>query len=267
MSNICTFCPYFKKTIFRLMKKILLLGILLALPIGIIAQYSGQLAVNNSAGDGGVTEAILSYASGSISDRASKTGGLDLDAIQGSPYVNNSFQPTSLFYDNEKVEDIFYRYNAYNEEVEIKSSNLEDADIRGLDRDKKIKILIEDNPLSFKTFIDETGLTQNGYLIQIKEGKYKAYKRINVKYTEGQRALNSLTKATPPRFSHFYEYYLEVEGNNRIDEVVLRNRQFIKLLPQELQSKVKTKFKEEGFKIKSVEDYIKALNMVENMDS
>ena len=249
------------------MKKILSLGILFAFPLMGIAQFSGQLAVNNSAGDGGASEAILNYASGSISDRIAKSKGLDLDAVQGSPYLNNAFLPTELFYENEKIENIFYRYNAYNEEVEIKSSNSEQDIIRGLDRDKKIKILIDENPLSFKTFIDETGLTQNGYLIQLKEGKYKAYRRINVKYTEGQRALNSLTKATPPRFSHFNEYYLEIEGNNRIDEVVLRNRQFIKLLPEEIQSKVRTKFKEEGFKIKSEEDFLKALRMVEDMDS
>ena len=134
----------------------------------------------------------------------------------------------------------------------------------GVRRDKSINIRrLDGKLLSLKTFIDNSGLTQNGYLTLLSDGEYKFYKRVDVKFTEGQKAQNSFVKAIPPRFSQFTEYYLEVPGRDRIDELVINNRKLLKLLPADKQKTVKTYLKEKKIKVKDEADVIAVLKWLE----
>ncbi|MBT8186227.1 MAG: hypothetical protein KJO73_00905, partial [Croceitalea sp.] len=128
-----------------------------------------------------------------------------------------------------------------------------------LQRDKNISIRNNGKPMSFKTFIDKKGLTQNGYLTLLSDGKFPFYKRTDVKYTEGQKAQNSFVKAIPARFSKFTEYYLELKDANRIDELELSNRKLIKLVPNDIKEGLKAYLKENKIRINDEEDVFLAL--------
>ena len=207
--------------------------------------------------------AAISYLLGDVSSADKKRKEKDLD-IQGSAYTSDDFIPGKLYYKDDFESDIFFRYNAYMEEIEIKSDNTPSAPVSGLRRDKSINIRSLDGKLfSFKTFIDNSGLTQNGYLTLLSDGEYKFYKRVDVKFTEGQKAQNSFVKAIPPRFSQFTEYYLEVPGRDRIDELVINNRKLLKLLPADKQKTVKTYLKEKKIKVKDEADVIAVLKWLE----
>ena len=105
------------------------------------AQTSGQMATYNSfSADGGVTDALLNYADGSYAEKYSENRISGDQFIQGSPYTSNSFSATSLYYKDEVVGDVFFRYNALNEEVEIMKTNSEGETIRGLAKDKELNI-------------------------------------------------------------------------------------------------------------------------------
>jgi len=185
--------------------------------------------------------------------------------FQGSPYVSNNFQPTTLYYGDEKIGNIFYRYNALNEEIEIKEQNIEEIGIRALGRDKKIKILKNGKHMSFMTFIDIKGKTLNGYLTKLAEGKnYDLYKRIHVKYTEGSPASNSFVKAIPSRFSHYEEYYVQKASIDRIDEIALKNRQFLKFIGDDNGVALKAHMKENKLDIKKERDLIAVINYLNN---
>lgn len=218
------------------------------------AQYSGQVvSFDNTAGavnGAGALETAL----GPISDRKNKTAER-FKSIQGSPYTSNTFLPGNVYYKEENTGSVFYRYNAYNEEIEIKTQNLEDAPIRGLSRDKNIAVIgVDGRQVRFSTFIDKRNRTQNGYLTLVQDGKFKLYERNNVKYTEGQPAPNPFIKAVPPKFSQFKEYYLEIEGNNRVDEVELKNKKLLKLLPADMKASTQQYLKENKIKIKDIQD-------------
>lgn len=247
----------------KLMKTLFSTLVALFLVAFTFAQTTGQIAnYGSSAVSGAENAAQINALLGPMTDAKEKTT-VDLDNIQGSPYTSNVFIPTQLYYKDENYGTMFYRYNAYNEEIEIKQQNLENEGIRALGRDKNLFIMVNGNPMSFKTFIDKKGLTQNGYLTLLSDGEYKFYKRVDVKYTEGQKAQNSFVKAIPPRFSQFTEYYLEVPGVNRIDELELSNRKLIKLLPADKQELVKSYLKENKIKVKDEADVIAVLKWLE----
>ncbi len=238
------------------MKKIVFLIAGFVFSTTVFSQYVGQTNKLTSAGALAGSSPLLGYTMATI-DFDHKQKEL-LEGISGSPYTSNNFAPTTLYYKDEEVQDIFYRYNAYNEEIEIKENQGNNEAVRALGKDKSIAILVDGKPMSFKTFVDKKGSTLNGYLVALQASeKFVLYKRINVKYTEGQKAQNSFVKDIPDRFSHFTEYYLEQDGGKRLTEIKLKNSQLLKLLPEELRASTKQYMKENNLNIKNEADLVK----------
>jgi len=242
------------------MKNIILLNLFLFTTGTICAQLSGQVQTYTP-GVGAYTDALYNYAMGSISDKNQKSVSFDKN-IEGSPYASNDFQPTSVFYGDEPSGQLYYRYNGYNQEIEIKKQNLVSEPIRALGKDKKIKIMVNGRFMSFKTFIDKNGVTQNGYLTLINDGKFKLYKKLNITFKEAKKATNSLTKDVPARFTQFTEYYLESEDGKRINEIELNNKKFLKLVESSKQESVKKFIKENKIKLKDENDIQVVLNFL-----
>ncbi|MCA0960105.1 hypothetical protein LCL86_13695 [Muricauda ruestringensis] len=150
--------------------------------------------------------------------------------ILGSPYYTKNFVRSKVFYDGEFTGEFMVRYNAFNNEFEIKESAQEDKPLKSFLPDKKIEVLYGSKMMKFSTFINRKKETKNGYLATIWEGdKYKLYHKLSVKFTEGRSAVNSMVQSTPSRFTHFSEYYFQKKGVNRIDEVDTRKGKFLKL--------------------------------------
>ncbi|WP_350287157.1 hypothetical protein [uncultured Croceitalea sp.] len=241
-----------------------LLFFIALLPTIVLTQTTGQVANYGSSGNAGYSSTgQLNALLGPIQDAKAKLN-FKNEGFQGSPYTFEVFMPTTLYYGDEEMGNLFYRYNAYNEEIEIKKENIESEGVRALGRDKKIVVLNNGKPMSFKTFIDRTKRTQNGYLTKIYDGKkYSLYKRTDVKFTEGQKAQNSFVKAIPARFSKFTEYYLEIDGMQRIDELELNNRKLVKLVPESGKEALKTYLKENKIKIKDEASIAKVLDFLD----
>ncbi len=239
------------------MKKILGTIALFAF-FGSNAQTSGQVA-NSQMSAGGGNNDIVSYLLGDIKAGDEKRK-IEEGEIQGSAYASEEFLPGKLYYKNKLESNLFYRYNAYMEEVEIKNTDVAGAPIRGLQRDKNIRILTsEGKSLSFETFIDKKGLTQNGYLQELSRGKYTLYKRSDVKYTQPMKSQNSFVPAQPARFSKFTEYYLELEGRNRIDELELTKGKLLKLVAESDREALKAHLKESKLRVKNENDILSIL--------
>ena len=126
--------------------------------ITIKAQTSGQIAnYGSTATSGADANAQLNAVLGPMQEAEAKLT-YKKEEFQGSPYTHDLFLPTNLFYKNEDLGLIFYRYNAYNEEIEIKRQNIEGEGIQALGRDKQISIRVNNKTMSFKTFIDDETL-------------------------------------------------------------------------------------------------------------
>ncbi|MFH6602262.1 hypothetical protein ACEZ3G_02145 [Maribacter algicola] len=227
-----------------------------------VAQYAGQASTTMSAGGGqGATGQIYDLM-GPISERSAKTAERYVD-FQGSPYVSNTFLPTTMYYGNENVGKIFYRHNALNDEIEIRQTTSDEEPLKSLSRDKEVSILVDGKRLSFRTFVTSKKKTLNGYLLNLMDGEtYKLYKRTHVKFTEGKPAPNSFVKAVPNRFSQFTEYYLQKEGVNRIDEISQKNSKLLKLVEGPKKEELKNYLKENKLNIKNEADLVKAVQFL-----
>ncbi|MEX0275766.1 MAG: hypothetical protein AB3N16_15455 [Flavobacteriaceae bacterium] len=238
-------------------KSIIFVAILL--PVNFLwSQLSGQ--VNSTyVGGGGGNNAVVSHLLGDIQSGNEKRQ-VDLGDIQGSAYTSDVFLAGKLFYNDSFESNVFYRYNAYMEEIEIKTMDIPGAPVRALQKDKSIQLKTMDGKvIGFKTFIDKRGLTQNGYLTQLASGKYTLYKRSDVKYTQPQKAQNSFVPATPARFTKFTEYYIEMDGRKRIDEIELKKNKLLKLVDETDSENLKLHIKQNNMKVKNEKDLLEIL--------
>ena len=244
------------------MKKSIYLAISMAICSLSYGQYAGQTATNMSAGDGGLGGGEIATLLGPISENKNKSTDIYAD-FQGSPYTSNEFAITSLYYGDENLGKIYYRYNALNGEIEIKNSEREGEQIKSLSRDKKISVLVDGKKMSFMTFVTAKDKTLNGYLITLSNaGPFKLFKRTHVKYTEGKPAANSFVKAVPSRFTQYTEYYLQKEDVNRIDEIPLKNGKLLKLIDDSKREDLKKYLKENFMNIKEEAHLIQAFNFL-----
>ncbi|GLU43834.1 hypothetical protein [Allomuricauda sp. NBRC 101325] len=243
---------------------------LLALIISLIglngfSQYAGLAPGGAGSTMAGGSQSLINNSVGGITDQYDKlskqTG---INDFQGSPYLEDKFQSTEMFYGTEAQGRIYYRYNAYNEEVEIKNSFLPEEEARSLNKDKALSVMLDDKfPLSFSTFIDAKGNTLNGYLALLNEGdNFKLFKRTRVKFTEGQKAQNSFVKAVPNRFTHYVEYYYQPKGANRIDEIPTKNKKLIKMVDEPFKSKLSKYLEESELNIKDEADLIQVFEFL-----
>jgi hypothetical protein len=247
------------------MKKIVLVLSLLFCSSGGFAQLAGQPPnYTSNAGAGAYSEALYQYARGSIDESNSKSNLLN-ESIEGSPYLSNNFAATTLFYDKENQGTIYYRYNAYNEEVEIKQQNLGAEPIVGLSKDKKINIIINNKPMSFKTFIDKKMNTKNGYLTLLRGGKYKLYHHLKVTFRDAKKPANSFEKGRPAKFSQFDEYYLENESGKKISQVEFNNKKVIALIPDNHKETAQQFLKSKKLKIKTVNDLYQVIDFLNDL--
>ncbi|MGB5188462.1 hypothetical protein [Robiginitalea sp.] len=218
-------------------------------------QFSGQIQTTMGGGGAaqGATAGAIATLLGPISDAAQKRT-LEWESFAGSPYTSNDFKPAELFYKNEKVGPVYYRYNALNEEIEIKENPTEEG-LRGLSRDKNIILKVEGNPMRFMTFIDKDGKTLNGYLTQLVDGEnYDLYKRTRVKFTEGAKAANSFVQETPSRFAQFEEYYIQKTGVERIDELVPKKGKLYSQMDSDQKAGLKAFIKENDLDLDNDKD-------------
>jgi len=243
------------------MKRILIAFIAIISANTAVAQATGQVSLSQGGGGGlNGDNAAIAYLLGPITDRDQKARDLEY-GIQGSAYTSEGFEAGKLYYNNEFEGGTYYRYNAYNEEIEVTKANLPGVPVRILNRDKAISLVTATgNSVEFKTYIDKKNRTQNGYLTKLRTGKYTLYKRFDVKYTQGQKAQNSFIPAIPARFTKFTEYYMKIDGIDRIDELELSNRKLLKLIPEEHKTDFKNYLKENKIKIKNEYDVFKIID-------
>ncbi|KSA14947.1 MULTISPECIES: hypothetical protein [Maribacter] len=244
------------------MRKILMLAITAIVSTTLQAQYSGQVPTNmGGASQNAAAGAAIANFLGPVNEAYQKRREIDLDKFQGSPYTSNTFAPTILKYNDEVVGNIYYRYNALNEEIEIKKTSSEDEPYKALVKDKEVSLLINAKPLSFKTFVTEKNETINGYLTLLQKGNtYDLYQRTLVKFTEGQPAQNSFVAAVPSRFTKFTEYYFQKDGVNRIDQIPQKNKKLLKLIDASKREDLKIFLKENNLNIKNEQDLAKVFD-------
>ena len=185
--------------------------------------------------------------------------------VLGSPYLNEKFTLSKLFYDKDELGDFYIRFNALNSEIEIKES-LKNKEIKRLIADKKISVKYGAKELRFTTYITKKKETKNGYLSKILEGKnYKLYHRLAIKYVEGKAAANSMLNAVPSRYAPFVEFYYQEIGIDRIDQLAHGKSRFLNQIKKQHKDVTKDFIKENSIALDKEEDLMKVFEYLNTL--
>jgi hypothetical protein len=172
-------------------------------------------------------------------------------ATVGSPYISEEFEPCSLYYKDELAEQLYYRYNGLNDEVELKES-LTSEGIFSLNLDRNITLVSKDAILSLETLNTPKNGVRNGYLNRLYNGStISLYERIKSKFSEGMRAQSSMVRSTPDKFSQFTQHYIQFEDQKLLEFIPTKKRKLINALPEKLQGKAISLFEENKYDLRT----------------
>ncbi len=196
------------------MKKYIYLILATILPLSINAQINLE-SFSGSATEGAVFAQM----------RKTRSYGNDLPTV-GSPYVNENFTEGEVFYNEKSLGVYLYRHNAFNDEVEVvkpgdesvkyikdEQGNFVPAEGESSSLATIKEIVLKDKEtgrsLSLTTITNEDGALRNAYLYELASGQnYTLYYQNRVGFKEGVRAVNSMVRTTPNRFTHFQDFYI-----------------------------------------------------------
>ena len=188
---------------------------------------------------------------------------LDLSKTEGSPYFNDSFKSAVLNLKNIEAENqLWLRYNGYNDEIEIGKSEKQLSSNEALLKRKDIRASFDDKTYQYKTFTTKKGTKIEGYLVILYEGeRYSLFRQDKKKLSEGRKAKTPLEADIQPRFSDTYTYFMS-NDNNEINEISFKLKNIIPLVAKNDNpkfQKIKGGFK----KIKTEEKLIELIKTLE----
>ncbi|MFD2101647.1 hypothetical protein [Flagellimonas iocasae] len=168
---------------------------------------------------------------------------LTLEDIDGTIYLNENFTLGTLYDEGVAFKKLYMRYDAYNDEVELKE-NLGSDVVRSMVKHPMYSCAVNGNEYYYSVYIDEDGVSQKGYLTPIVKGEeYTLLVKHRKVFKEGKAARNSLEKSFPHRFLDKTEYYVSVMGEPAVF-MKTKKAEVLSLFSEEDQKAIKDYFKD-----------------------
>ncbi len=170
--------------------------------------------------------------------------------VEGSPYLTENFVQGTVFIEDEKPYPAMMRYNAYQDEIQVRGSQ----GLSSLFKRDYVWAVIGPHTFRIEEYERKSQTTQ-GYFIELNRGDLRLLKRITHVFREAEEAASSYSQGKPPRFEEEVSYYLIKEGGPA-REVRLRKKDILGFLSsKEAESYVK----ENKFRLKSESEVTKLL--------
>lgn len=137
--------------------------------------------------------------------------------VQGSPYYDRTFKKAEVtYYDQTIPQDIYLRYNANTDELEMSSYQHTGETEQMLLPDRELKAKIDGETFYYRPYYSNSKNTEvsNGYFIKLTEGHpYQLYLKKTKVFREAKAARTSLERSFPARFEEKISYYFEFKEN------------------------------------------------------
>ncbi len=175
---------------------------------------------------------------------------------KGTPYLTENYISAKI-----SPGDKFYwiRYNAYNDEMEVK---LNDKKTIVLDNSKvSYKITPKGSANSYVT-LNEVGKNKPGYFIEIqKSNNVSLYKKIEKKYTPVTPATSSYDRDKPAYFSKGKEtFYIQFNNYEALQKLPTKQKAFLTLFSND--KKIKDYIKKNKIKLSKEQNLIQLFNFI-----
>ena len=190
---------------------------------------------------------------------------LKLDDIKGSIYINDAFEPGSILFKGEEDRKMYMRYNAFNDEFEIKNSNLKEDKTLALLKSQNISCELNGHLYSYMVLLDKKGERGQAYLKEIASlGRYRLFAQHKKLFKEGKPAKTSHSVAFPHRFVDETNYYLALDGAVPV-YVPTKKKDFLALFSAGHQPQVKKFIKEKSIDLKTKMGLINVVTFAGNL--
>ena len=173
--------------------------------------------------------------------------------MAGSPYINEKFLPGKIVVDGKQYQDVFLRFNALDDVMEIKVKPNDD-EIFILPRTEKYSFQQDNQTYYLKDIITEEGEMLSGYIIKYYQDPKTLFIGKPVSKTKAAKAADTgYDRAQPAKVDTYVHYYISKNGDP-VKRVKLREKDFRKIFKGE---EMKEYFADN--KVKEIEDVVKML--------
>jgi len=181
------------------------------------------------------------------------------DNIKGTPFQNDDFQPGSILNDNQVlISSIVLRYNAFQDEFQIKKSVNESNDnIQALLKKTNVYIKVSNDIYAFKTPVPNE-IAGGYYQILVEGNNLDLYKKNSKKYIEGAESVNMMTGNHASRLVD-ESFYFVVNSTGKFVELPSSKNKKIETIAGSQKNELKKYIKSAKLNIKNEEDLIKAI--------
>lgn len=180
------------------------------------------------------------------------------EKIQGTPFYKEDFSRGSVFYKDSVMGEFYLRYNAYNDEIQLKKTTLNEEPLSALAKNREIHGNVDGRDLVFTVFETTTKEVRYGYLFRIITGpRYQLFERYVKLFKEGKKSSNSLARSIPPKFVEQTDFYIGIAGEDTKFLLSQNKKHFLEAFPESDQPLIKKYIKENSLKISDKDDLIK----------
>ncbi len=185
----------------------------------------------------------------------------EFDAIKNDAYLNSNFMVGNIYQDDKLLKNnVPMRYNAYADEIEIKS-NASEENYGALMKDPSIYVKINKDIYVFIPYEDSN--EKGGYFNLLADGKtYDLYKKTTAVFKEPTKAKTSYQRDTPPSFEKITKYYLVQNG--KFFELPASKAKVLKVMDSK-KSEVKYFIDENNLDVDKEADLIKVVSYFDSL--
>jgi len=193
--------------------------------------------------------------------RANKS---DIKNVKGSPYINPKFLPVRV--DKLDGKQLFARYNAFNDEIEIKKENSTiNFVLNKKSKFSKIEFLSSKIIFESHNYI-ENGKNKRGYLAQLNtKGRSLLLKKQSISFIDAKPSKTGYDQGTPAQFKKAKDkYFIKIDNGNPV-ELPKNKKDIARLFPKH-EKGILTFIKKQSISTKKETDLIKLFNYINTLD-
>lgn len=255
---MCALLSIQKNDVMIKMKFLIVSSIAVLISITCIAQQAknfGSAVGSNNLQDFSSMQMRESLVNAIINNSQSVGSSKDLSGIEGSPYFAKNFKSSKLFYNNDLLGSFYLRYNAFQDQMEIKNSNLEEEQFQFLVQSNSIRTTLDGKEVQYFSFKDKDGLKGDSYFFKEFTGdKYILYSNKRKSYSPGKNSTNSLAQSIPAKFIDDITIFYGTKGNTLLNAVPKKKKEFFGIFPSDQQLALKKYIRSKRMSLNDLDD-------------
>lgn len=187
------------------------------------------------------------------------------ESVEGSPYINEKFLPATI---SASEGDVFYvRYNAMNDEFEVKGENNKAYALNRYRRDIVVEILPLKKTYQVIGYYDDDQNENFGYFLNLSNPNAKTvlYKKEKVIFIDEQKAITGYDNSDPAKYKRVNDkFFIKLKGKNILTELPNKKKNIVNLFPEHKDS-ISKYIKENRIKTSKEEDLVQLINYINTL--